>query len=269
VALTVSLPTVATCNFRIGNSRDQTNREFDGRIAHVGYHTALLTDGEMMQAYTQGVVFGRSLQVYAPLGWGSTEPDYSGNTHTGTVTGATAIDSSPIINPFRRYSHVSYVVSGGGAVTPNVVVLTFVVPEPTITLGEVIQSVNPCTVSFVVPEPTLAPGEAIQTPDAVIVNLDVPEPAVVVGEATVTPDSVVLTFDVPEPTLVLTGIQFPNPIVVNLAAPEPTLTMGEVIVLPDSVVVNFVVPNTVTDNGEVGIGRGLSILFRRRRRQHG
>ena len=69
-----------------------------GRVAHlVTVPSSITIDEARSLAYGQ---ICRSTRLFVPLGWGSPEPDYSGNGYSGTVTGTSKADHAPVGPPF-------------------------------------------------------------------------------------------------------------------------------------------------------------------------
>ena len=88
-----------------GHNSNTTNRSFVGDIAVSMFIAESLTLAQCKMVYghiTHGMAF--DTRVYNILGYsggaGVTQPDYSGNGNTGTVTGATVSDHAPLGPPF-------------------------------------------------------------------------------------------------------------------------------------------------------------------------
>ena len=90
-------------DFWIGNrSSGTTNRAFGGRIAVVGAIEALLTVGQLKAIQYRPaacLLHSQTVGFWVLHGTG-TQPDYSGNGNSGTVTGATAGAHVPLGSPF-------------------------------------------------------------------------------------------------------------------------------------------------------------------------
>lgn len=66
----------------------------EGKYANIRFYDSVLNAGQVMADYLGNTPIVSVLN--SPLGYGSPEPDYSGNGYNGTVTSATIADSPPI-----------------------------------------------------------------------------------------------------------------------------------------------------------------------------
>jgi len=107
--------------FTFGNNANSTTRVFIGDIAAVSFFNRVLTANEIYQVWRfNAPLSGRIVQShYGLLGTG-TQPDWSGNGRTGTVTGATVSAHVPLGPLFAWSAEDSYVVAAaGGRTTKN------------------------------------------------------------------------------------------------------------------------------------------------------
>ena len=91
-------------------TRTSTADELNGSMAHAAYIRSVLTKQDVFDylyqpakvvAKFKGV--GNGVPFYQPLGLGSPEPDFSGSSNNGTVTGTPTITDNPPIAPWYGF----------------------------------------------------------------------------------------------------------------------------------------------------------------------
>ena len=90
----------------------------NGDIGEVKVWGASLTANEIAQEYYGGNPRSEDLIVYLPLGWGSPEPDLSGNGHNGTLANSPTVTDSPPIGPQFGADTGLYEFASAGPVGP-------------------------------------------------------------------------------------------------------------------------------------------------------
>jgi hypothetical protein len=93
---------------RAGTTEDSFNFA-DAKLAQVLMYSRALSVDEVGQCMRFPGSIKRGLEVHAPLSFAATEPDYSGNARSGTVTGATIAAESPPVSGMSVIPH-----PGGG-----------------------------------------------------------------------------------------------------------------------------------------------------------
>jgi len=102
-------------NPAIGNPSGSNVLPSGGRLAHLVTVPASILIAEATTMSTG--VFSRATNLFVPLGYGSPEPDYSGNGYDGTVTGtsiAAKIDEGPLSGGFVNNKLINNSMVGGG-----------------------------------------------------------------------------------------------------------------------------------------------------------
>jgi hypothetical protein len=122
--------------FSLGSFAGLTARTgFDGGssfsnavFAQIGVHTAVLSLGEIKEAFRRGWTYRSRAAIWPLWGVASPEPDLSGSGNNGTVTGATKADHAPV----GRYAHKPiWIVRGpsvdglNGSIIFNTTTLTY------------------------------------------------------------------------------------------------------------------------------------------------
>ncbi len=102
----------------VGNISTSGSAGFPGRIAIVGVIPSYLTDNQIVTLqWTTKNALGYGAVLYSHLGFNGTgtQPDWSGNGNSGTVTGATVADHVPLSPSFGFDEYMSYIIAAGGA----------------------------------------------------------------------------------------------------------------------------------------------------------
>jgi hypothetical protein len=107
-------------NLHIGNNGNAANC-WDGKIATAQIWNRALTLGELQaQQFRPRVTNGCVLYTHYGFNGTGTQPDWSGNGNSGTVTGATVSDHVPLAPPFGFDSpYAAFAVSGAAALTAD------------------------------------------------------------------------------------------------------------------------------------------------------